>query len=244
MTEQNGWLDKVQKLLAMAEDEAATPAEAEAFSAAAERLMVKFSISDAMLAHHGVKVVDKATSIRIHTPSPYATVKRDLITSVAKAMGARAIHTSSLIGGVRKHEAIIVGFESDLSKIQMLLGSLLIQMSHAIVANPAPYRVNVRTYRTAVCVGFVHSVHMRLNEIRNAAVRESRNEHAGTDLALVDRSARVDSEVEMLFGGRLTRLANTNARNMAGYNTGRRAGDRADLGQPRMGGTTRVGINA
>ncbi len=247
MTEPNGWLDKVQKLLAMAEDPSATPAEAEAFSAKAEALMIKFSIDAALLQSRGDRPVDKLISVNVDLADPYANVKRDLTWSVAKALGCKAIWSWrwKVINGKRgkSHYMTIVGFESDVAKVQTLLASLFIQMSRALVANDyaRPYGEHLRTWRNAVGVGFTNAVHSRLAQLRKKATDEARIESTGTDLVLADRTAQVDDEYARLFPDSKS-VSRTAARSLAGYRNGVMAGNRADLNQPRMSNAGRSGI--
>jgi hypothetical protein len=248
VTEPDGWLDKVQKLLAMAEDPSATSAEAEAFSAKAEALMIKFSIDAAMLQSRGERPVDKLISVSVDLGDPYANVKRDLTWSVAKALGCKAIHSYRWAwkGNKRSksHYMTIVGFESDVDKVQALLASLFIQMSRAIVLNDyqRPYGEHLRTWRNAVGVGFTNAVHARLATLRKKATDEARIESTGTDLVLADRTAQVDDEYARLFPDSRT-VSRTSSRSLAGYRNGVQAGNRADLNQPRMSNASRNGIN-
>jgi hypothetical protein len=234
---EDGWLVKVQKLLAMAEDPGASPAEAEAFSRKAEELMAKYAIDEAMLQAKGERPREKVTTITIELTDPYASIKRDLVFSIASSFGAKAIWlpSYSYVGGRRKRSNTmrVVGHESDLAKVEMLTGSLLVQLSRAIVHTPP--QGNTRAFRTALCVGFKDRVWRRLADIRAKAKADASKTSTGTDLVLRDRKTAVDAEFRVLYP-QTVKVPQVVSRSFAGYNRGWDEGGRADIGQSRMGG--------
>lgn len=236
MADEDGWLVKVQKLLAMAEDPGATPAEAEAFSRKAEAIMARYAITEAMLQAAGTKAEEPIVNVRFDIGDPYALVKRDLAFAVANTFSCRGVgHPGTrYVNGRRKRTQAmtVIGYQSDVDKVQMLLGSLFIQMSRALVHTPVPSHINARTFRTSLCIGFKDSVWIRLQAMKKQAVHES---GSGTDLVLADRSSRVEAAQRDMFPN-LTNVPFVKSRSMTGYRTGRVEGDRADIGLSRVGG--------
>ena len=78
-------LDRVRKLLAKAENEAVTPAEAEALTAKAAELMARYGIDRARLAA-AQPHTDKPGNRVIDVDNPWAAVKAHLLTGLATAL--------------------------------------------------------------------------------------------------------------------------------------------------------------
>jgi hypothetical protein len=225
--EEDKILDKVRKLLAMAEDPACTPAEAEAFTAKVAELIARYQIEEALLyaANPTRDVVGDRT---VTVAAPYALNKVRLLAAVADKMGVKAVRVrSGRTTDVRVH---LFGFDKDLDAVELLFNSLLIQCVHGLLAAEVPAGEHGKTFRHAWMVGFNAAIHRRLGEARYRAARQA---GTSTDLVLADRSALVDQRVEQTYShlikGRETRVSGS------GYSAGREVGNRADLGGSRMG---------
>src|SRR6202042_2954643 len=93
----NTMLDRIRKLLAQAEDDAVTTAEAEAFTAKAAELMARYGIDRALLAAAEPGTDEPADKI-ITIPNPWAAVHAHLLTGIASAMRCRCILPGTATG--------------------------------------------------------------------------------------------------------------------------------------------------
>ena len=228
-------LDTVRKLLAKA-DGAATPAEAEVYTAKAVELMARHGIDEALLgaaAPHR----DEVATCRIPVADPYSAGKARLLAWTASALRCRAVLHEA--GGGRVAAVTVLGFASDRARVELLYTSLLLQASAQLARQrPAWVGESVAAYRRSWLHGFAVRVHQRLVEAEARAAESaaaaraspSGGPSAGPSVALVlaDRRARVDrayaEEFPQIGRGRHARLSGS------GYAAGTQAGARADLG--------------
>ncbi|HEX5266127.1 MAG TPA: DUF2786 domain-containing protein [Acidimicrobiales bacterium] len=251
--------EKVRKLLVQAEDPAATPEEAQTFTAKAQQLMTKYAIDLAMITD--AERVDRVMERGWKIEGPYAAHKVSLVNAVSRANDCRAIYTP-LDGGARYIE--VVGFPTDVEWVETLSASLVFQLTVVLAAamRVKPARVHGRTYAVGFVEGFVQEVSGRLHQARRDAVAAadaerragagldgspfgpigSRPDGRSVELVLVAKARQVEDEFKVRFPGarsvsRYTRLAS-----WAGYGPGRDAGRRADLARGSVG--TRRGLSA
>ena len=151
--------DKVRKLLAKAEDPAATPEEAESCTAKAQQLMTKYAIDLAMVADPAR--ADALTERGWTVEGPYASHKVTIINAVARANDCRAIY-AELTGGRKRID--VVGFASDAEWVETLSRSLEVQLASALAAavRSKPAGVHGRTYSVAFVQGFASEISSRL----------------------------------------------------------------------------------
>lgn len=244
MTEPNGWLDKVQKLLAMAE-RTDNPAEAEAFSAKAEQLMLTYAIDQAMLdAARTPEEREKIVAVRMKLYAPYVSPKRVLVHNVAAVFNVQTIFTDTVRYTAKDSVgySTLVGFTSDVEKVELLVTSLLVQQTRAIAAARPPYRTNLRRFRNSFAMGFAETVIARVRKAFAEAKKEATSTGGtSTELALFDRKQMVRAEYDAMFPTR-TKSRAVSVNSAQGYRDGQAAGQRADLGHARMGQTSRAGI--
>ena len=120
-------LDRVRKLLAKAEDDGCTPAEAEALTAKAAELMARYGIDRALLgALH--PETDRPADRKFGFERPWADVKAHLLAAVATALRCQCVQTQTA-EGTRLH---VFGYASDLERAEILYTSLLVQMARAL----------------------------------------------------------------------------------------------------------------
>jgi hypothetical protein len=252
--------EKVRKLLAQAEDPAATPEEAQSFTMKAQQLMSKHSIDLAMVtdARRAGAVVEKAWTLQ----NPYATHKVTLVNAVARANDCRTIYTN-LDGGRRLIE--IVGYPEDVEWVETLSRSLELQMAGALTeaVRRKPPGVHGRTYAVGFVHGFIAEVGRRLQAARRQAiaateaVREQERRaaqrlalEAGLDaeapaagpsvaLVLVAKQEHVDDEFKVRHPLTRTVYRHTRLRSWSGYGPGLTAGSRASLARGAVDGTRR-----
>ncbi|MFC4945845.1 DUF2786 domain-containing protein [Pseudonocardia sp. GCM10023141] len=229
-------LERIRKLLTKAE-RAATPDEASAYNAKAAELMAKHGVDAVMLAAtapNGTR--DVISSRDIPLTDPYTAEKASLMHGISRAMGCRAI---SIVGPGRGHTygVTVIGFESDLPRVELLYTSLLLQATKAVVQQrpPAWSGESVAAFRRTWLLGFSTMVSTRLA----AAFRSATQAHdAGSTggpsatLVLADRRTRVDRAVE----DRFTNLSKGSPRRLSGsgYVAGAEAGRRADIGNTAL----------
>ncbi|GAA4075256.1 DUF2786 domain-containing protein [Nonomuraea soli] len=217
-------LTRVRALLAKAES-TSYEAEAQTFTAAAQRLMAKHSIDVAMLEtgpHSG------PSGIRVGIDAPYEQAKASLLSVVADANRCRAVWSDDL------GFSTVLGFEADLDAVELLFTSLLVQATTSIVQagtkKHGSGRSRSRSFRESFLQAFTVRVGERLDEATAETVREE-GEARGTDLVplLAARTAEVESAVEAMFPA-LTRSRVRGAYDHEGWTAGRAAADQARLG--------------
>lgn len=211
-------LRRVRALLAQAEDPACTPEEAAAFSAKAEELIVRYAIDTALLA--GTDSAKRGTpTMRDYEPqAPYAKPKGVLLNAIAMAHGCRVIRRG------RDGHYIVVGFESDLTLVDLLYTSLLMQGLNGSARGD-------KSYRTSFWYGFAARVGQRLEAMRKKVTAET-----GAALVLADRSSEVDAHLSEMFP-RTRSTRKPSVRDAAGWLAGQDAANRADLGTQRFEST-------
>lgn len=212
-------LARVRKLLAMAEDPACTPGEAEAFTAKAAELIAKYGVDQAMLAvadPAADPVGDRVVTIE----PPYAPDKSALLAAVAAPMRCRVVVLERR-GRTRSH---LFGHRADLERVELLFTSLLVQAAHGIAASPVPAGEHAAAYRRSWMAGYTAAISGRLW----AAERSAAAETPGAELVLVDRTGLVERRRDEMY----PRLARMRPRRLRGGGMARgyQAGQTAHLG--------------
>lgn len=250
--------EKVRKLLAQAEDPAATPEEAQTFTAKAQQLMTKYAIDLAMITD--AERIDRVVERGWRIDGPYAAHKVSLVNSVSRANDCRAIYTT-LDGGARYIE--VVGFPTDVEWVETLSASLVLQLTAVLTAamRVKPARVHGRTFAVGFVEGFVQEVSGRLHKARREAVAaadaerlrnawsdtslfgtQERADGRSVELVLVAKARQVEDEFKVRFPGARSVSRYTRLSSWAGYAPGREAGRRANLARGSVG--TRRGLTA
>ncbi|MGE3286750.1 MAG: DUF2786 domain-containing protein [Pseudonocardia sp.] len=234
-------LDTVRKLLAKAEG-AATPAEAEIYTAKAVELMARHGIDAALLAA-AEPGRDEIGQARISLDDPYSAGKARLLAWTARALRCQAVlHTAS---GGRVAAVTVFGFASDRERVELLYTSLLLQATSQLVRLRPPWPgESVAAYRRSWLYGFADQVHRRLREAETRAETQARHGSgtAGVSLVLADRSRRVEKAYAEAFPrlGRARRVTYSGS----GFAEGAEAGRRADLGGAAVAAGRRRALGA
>jgi hypothetical protein len=229
-------LDRVRKLLAQAEDDAVTPAEAQAFTAKAAELMAKYGIDRALLAADQPET-DQAANRILDIDNPWAREKAHLLCGLASALRCQAILLGSSRPGSRVH---IFGFWSDIERTDLLYTSVLIQMAHGLAGAQVPdWSRSPRAWRRSWLLGFATAVIARVRQAEHGAVTAAagRDRDGGSDrtaLVLADRSLVIRQQVEQAYP--VTRKARITYSG-SGYRDGYERGQRADIGTSRLSPT-------
>lgn len=248
--DQERTIDKVLKLLAKAES--TTSAEAEALLAKATQLMEREAIDEAMLAAAQGHETDEIGTKRFVFGKTYAKQQQELAFAIGRAFGFRLLQSSDSYAKTRT--ATWVGWGSDIRRAEVLLTSLLIQQAREAKAFIKPWREAnkaacrqdrlLRHYTECdFMTGFASGVQTRLLQVRRETRVDAKASQGdggtGMELVLVSREKQVDEWYDKRYGklrrGRSDRSWRTGAH--AGRAAGHEAGQRADLGGNRVGGT-------
>ena len=232
---QTDLLDRVRKLLAKAEDEGCTPAEAEALTAKAAELMARYGIDRALLgALH--PETDSVGDRVFDLDNPWAAVKAHLLAGLAGALRCQCILLNRRQPGSRVH---VFGFLSDLERADILFTSLLVQMARALAAQPVPaYGGAAKAWRRSWMLGFASAVVARVRAAEEAAVAsasaddsQAANGRPSAELVLADRALTVRRQAEHAYPRtRRTRVTYSGS----GYADGYREGQKADIGGAKL----------
>jgi hypothetical protein len=229
---QNDLLDRVRKLLAKAEDEACSPAEAEALTAKAAELMARYGIDRALLG--ALRPETDRPADRVFTlANPWGDVKRHLLAGIATALRCQCVLTRTETE-TRLHA---FGYTSDLELAEILFTSLLVQMARALAVQPVPSyggRGEARAWRRSWMLGYSTAVVARVRAAEEAAVASApaeTNSGASTALVLADRSLVVRRQLAQAYP-RLRKTRVTYSGN--GYGDGYREGQKADIGEAKL----------
>ena len=226
-------LGKIRKLLALAEDPSATPAEAAAFTEKAMVLMARHGIDEALLSADSVRP-GRVVNRRLSMPPPYARDKATLAASIAMALRCKAI----LLTRGKDVVIQIFGFESDVRHADALFASLLVQAAHELATTPIPEHEHPAAFRRSWWVGFALAVKARLEQANREAESKAEEGHrtstsgtsAGPSVALVlaHRADEIDEAVAEIYPkvqrGRQRRLSG------GGRAEGYQSGQRVDMG--------------
>ncbi len=224
-------LGRVRGLLAKAES-TEFPDEAEALSAKAQELMSRYSLHQAVLDHDSGR--DPAVSgRRLWIDAPYADAKALLVQAVATANRARTVWSSNL------GFATVVGADVDLDGIELLVTSLLVQASRAMLAEGRQVTRSgtsrTRSFRQSFVVSYAIRIGERLDAATSSATAEIDAEMRQAAPAADSRllpvlAARADATEELtdrLFPEMVHR--GVSASNSAGWVAGRAAADLAQF---------------
>ncbi|MGR6921886.1 DUF2786 domain-containing protein [[Actinomadura] parvosata] len=219
-------LTRVRALLAKAES-TAYEAEAETFTSAAQSLMAKYSIDAAMLeAQPGGG--EAPSGVRVGIDAPYEEPKAVLLNLVAEANRCRAIWSKEL------GFATVLGFGADLSWVEVLFTSLLVQAQTALVNSGTKKHGSGRSRNKAFRQSFLSAFAARIGERLAEATAEAVAQESasrGTDLVpvLAAREQEVEQAVERMFPSLVSHRMRT-AWDGEGWAAGRTAADQASLG--------------
>jgi hypothetical protein len=213
-------LARIRKLLAVAEHPTTPTFEADAAARAAERLMSKYAVDEALL-EAATPSTPKPQTRSIVVEAPYATAKTMLVGAVAQAYGVRAITHR----GTEPLRMTLVGFAGDLQIVDLLYTSLLLQATTGLRRQ----RMSGRAFRRAFLIGFASEVGHRLAAAHQEAVADTGE--ASTALVLADRGREVEEAVREQF----PRLGTTRATvsDAGGLQAGRASGADANLAAHR-----------
>lgn len=231
-------LARVRKILAKAEDPAATAQEAETYTAKASELMAAYGIDRALLAARDPSL-DVVGDRVIVLDRPYAAEKAQLVGQVALALGCRVVRRTRYPDGGKELSVHLFGHRCDLQRVEILFTSLLLQAMQTLTRTPVPAWDHPAAFRRSWLSGFSTAVARRLERAERAAAEQAEDRFAAhgtsTTLVLADRSAAVEAIRDATYPD----LQTASARRLSGSGgaLGFAAGQRADLGTTRLGGS-------
>jgi hypothetical protein len=136
MTSDHALLVRVRKLLAKAEAEGVTAAEAEALIAKAAELMARYGIDRALLAAERPDT-DRPADRVIEIVHPWARVQAHLLCGLASALRCQSVILPRTGSATRIH---VFGFASDLERADILYTSVLSRCGRAWPLRRCPRR--------------------------------------------------------------------------------------------------------
>lgn len=239
-------LATIRGLLAKAE---ATdfPDEAEAFFAKASELISRWAIDEAMVwASAEAETRERPDELRLVIHAPYLSQKASLVGAVARAHGCTTVRL--VTAGAKTETLSIVGFPSELTWVETLSTSLLVQMTSAMLAEAPTGLTSSQSasWRRSFIMGFAEAVDTRLTADRKAAAAETHRAGRTTDsststaLVLASREDEVRAHTQRLHPH--TRSSRTSmGGSFSGRHSGRSAGRRASLSRHGIGGRRSIG---
>lgn len=246
-------LDVIRKLLAKAEG-AATPAEAEVYTAKAVELMARHGLDEALV-NAKREVRETPTSKRIPMDGSYTKEKASLLGWLMAAVGGKSVHHNY---GKKTLAVTLVGFATDIERIELLYTSLLLQalpqMNRLTKEDVDPLwgrwdvsNQQLAAFKRSWLIGFANTVHHRVQEAERKAAEQKTAEETpstgqpGTALVLSDRRAQVEAFHAKLFPD----LGSAKARKVdsAAYRRGAVAGRNANLGGTGVGTGARAALH-
>lgn len=243
-------LQRIRALLSQAES-TTFPEEAEAFTAKATELMTRYAIDAALLWDVDQRDEEPQQMI-IELRRPFVPQKAVLVHQVARSFGCSAIRLGRHSGSGVEPVAI-VGYRSDLAMVELLLTSLLVQLTTAMTSRvaegPSRTAAQVASYRRSFIMGFTGAVSTRLHAQTSTARRQrdddqrtagSPGSSSSTAVVLADRAASVDQAFRRHFPMVRTSSISVGS-SAAGRAAGSEAGRRADLGRDRLSNRAELG---
>lgn len=234
-------LIKIRKVLAKAENQAATKEESESYFAMAAKLIAKYGVDEALLAAASPEknvVGDK----RIVLHAPYVQDKAGLLNAVATPLRVKAVLVTDRLTKVKTMH--LFGFQSDLDRVEILYTSLLIQRAQALLIaelfDLSPGE-STKAFRCSFQAGFSSAVRNRLEEAESDAVAQASKESGhSVALVIIDRTEAVQRKMEEVYP-RLRQQ--TRSLRGTGRDSGYAAGQKANIGSKSVHGS-RAGIGA
>lgn len=238
----------IRRLLAKAES---TPykEEAEACLEKVSELIARYAIDEALLwarSEHGERSVPIEVDLAVLPP--YSARKSIIVSEVADVYGCRTVRT----GSGEASRVVVFGFEGDVRRVELLVTSLLVQLTTSMIAETPAGRSATATaaWRRSYIAAFADAVGRRLREsvtrAKETAAPAGAESSPGapvegeesmsvvervqsTEIVLADRAEAVQQAVRARFP-RLRTSYIGSGNSAAGHAAGRAAGNRADLG--------------
>jgi len=269
MSDANPKLKLIRNLLAKAE---ATQFEHEAdeFRSKAFELMAKYGVEEAMLNAHRPEAVREQVDVRLVEvlPGSYLNQRVHLLQQLATALGVENVHylnskkrrqrrtkwemrmgvpAKPSVKNEQKTERVeLVGYPSDMGRVEMLWTSLCLQMATMVGRDPegrlwAMDRGQKRAYNNGRVAGFITEVTSRvaLREVSAKQQAKQDDRSGSTALVLVDRATAIETFWKARHDPKSFSRSSSSfgTSDYDGHAAGRKAGERANIGGTGLGQT-------
>lgn len=230
--------DKIALLLKKAET--TTPEEAEALTAKAIELMQKYGITQALLNSRSTGEKERIEKVVIPLKGIYAKAYMTMMHAVAVAYGTRAYYTRWKQSDI---DLTIVGFESDVAQLKVLLASLQLQVVVALSTwvkdnqEALANATNMEKFkaRREFIGSFGYGAATRISRARASAVKESESTTPGTALVLRDRETAIDDFIKETVKFAKSRGNREKPGGLGSSSAGYMAGKNANTGDKQVG---------
>ncbi len=232
-------LQRVRKLMDKA-SATSNPHEADAFARKAAELVARHRIDP-----HRVADTDDGDSLVVREiplgRGAYVRARLALLMAVATTHDTRVVFGTTPSGTV----AHVAGHVSDLDVVELMYHSLHTQAAARVASQRRATPAATQRYRRSFLFGYADRMGVLLADTRRdaeAAVVKSATDGsmAATQLAIVDRSRRVDEFAKESFG-RVRAARAPGPAQANGWRAGAEAADRADVGRARLAGRRALG---
>ncbi len=225
-------LSKVRKLLAMAEG-SSNRNEADAFARKAAELIAEHRIDPERLRAEAND--DLAVREFSLGRGAYVRGRLGLLQVIGDAHGCRTVFEVRDRGTV----AFLAGFRSDLETVDVLYHSLHSQASSRMASERRATAAATQQFRRSFLFGYADQIR-RMFEATTEEVQRHLHPASAALPALRARDRRVDEFSRQRFG-RVVAARRPKAATATGWQAGRRAARRADLGRRRVGALRAIG---
>lgn len=246
MTHEDKWADKIAKLLRKAEDPSIPQAEADALFEKAQELMTRYAIDEAMFAGMHIGSKEDVIEERIHFHSIYSRA----LYFVGRAI---AVHNDCQVmvskGNSLMHTTLyVIGYESDVRRVQMLNTSLQIQCMGALTKFWNEYDASWTTtererfkVRRQFIFSFANGLDEKLEMARQRGLNDAAVEYGDTSVALVvrDKATMVEQWQKEKYPNMRKSKSSFRGGGQEAREAGHRAGQRAHVGTPEVSGFRR-----
>lgn len=218
----DGIKNRIQKLLAQAQDRAGTP-EGDAFQEKAFALLARYGLDESDIKDAGTNPSDILNE-KVHLHGSYIPLQQYLLTTISRALHCRVVflgETGFLFGARRHAERVLMLFP---------------MLNNIMAAGAAKQKadkfssMNTTQLRRSYMYGFANGVHERLKAADNDAAKEF---GTGTEIMLADDAERAKQALKKAF----PRCRNTQSRaklSAQALNAGMAEANNVDLGQKRF----------
>lgn len=234
--------DKIAGLLAKAES-TTFEEERDTYTAKAEALMLKYGIEQAELESVGKVKPEEITEVMFTFTTPFHAIVAGFVQGIAQSLGSLSV-LQRRGSKQRIIHVYLIGHKTDVEHAEALINSLWTQANTAVsvwaraaVKDDFMYQISDSQGRWRARREFVsafgHTVSRRIREERKV---HEKTASTGAALVLVSKQERVDAWMHQQHNvgkARSQRLMGGHS----GREAGRAAGERADIGNKRLGGT-------
>lgn len=236
--------DRIAKLLAKAEK--TTPEEAAALTEAAERMMLKYGIEQAIINAKRAGKSHAADEEMMRTIIGFTGVYKKGM-HLAMIAAVDAFNTVKIVVTSDKTTEYmwIMGYASDVQQMHVLVTSLQLQCISALStwwkdfdSTGMTAMEKFKTRRTFI-IAFGDGAALRIRKARSEIITETSSDEPGTEIALRDRRSEVDAWVDSQFNlvrGKSTRMS----MGYTGYGAGHKAGQSANTGEGALKATKQI----